>query len=68
MHVLGELLESRFWLKVANRKATRCIGGWEGRVWMGIAVLEGRFEVFNSGGAFEVLLGKPWLTQLSAVQ
>ncbi|QRV73561.1 hypothetical protein RhiJN_01575 [Ceratobasidium sp. AG-Ba] len=30
--------------------------------------LEAEFEVFDSGGAFEILLGKPWLTLAKAEQ
>ncbi|KAG8723899.1 hypothetical protein FRC09_001302 [Ceratobasidium sp. 395] len=65
---LGPLLPSRTLLRVADGKASRCIGKWRGWVEMDGVQIVAEFEVFDSGGAFEVLLGKPWLTSVKAEQ
>lgn len=65
---LGPLKASKTLLRVADGKASRCLGRWEGMIRMDEVQRRTSFEVFDSGGAFEVLLGKPWLTETKAVQ
>ncbi|QRV90331.1 Retrovirus-related Pol polyprotein from transposon opus [Ceratobasidium sp. AG-Ba] len=67
-HRLGALEPSRTMLRVADGKASRCIGRWRGIVKLEQEQWEIMFEVFDSRGAFEALLGKPWLTLAKAVQ
>lgn len=66
--VLGPLEPSKTLLRVADGKASKCLGRWTGQIVLAHSTLCTVFEVFDSGGAFEVLLGKPWLTQVSATQ
>ncbi|KAF8685482.1 hypothetical protein RHS04_00782 [Rhizoctonia solani] len=65
---LGPLKPSQTLLRVADGKASQCLGQWSGQVKLAGQTLRSNFEVFDSGGAFEVLLGKPWLTQVKATQ
>ncbi|QRV96745.1 Retrovirus-related Pol polyprotein from transposon opus [Ceratobasidium sp. AG-Ba] len=67
-HQLGALEPSTTMLRVADGKASRCVGRWRGIVKLEQEEWEVMFEVFDSRGAFEVLLGKPWLTLAKAVQ
>ncbi|QRW20470.1 Retrovirus-related Pol polyprotein from transposon opus [Rhizoctonia solani] len=65
---LGPLKPSQTLLQVADGKASRCLGQWTGQVKLAGQAQWSSFEVFDLGGAFEVLLGKPWLTQAKATQ
>ncbi|GAB1528281.1 hypothetical protein RhiTH_011473 [Rhizoctonia solani] len=65
---LGPLKPSQTLLQVADSKASQCLGQWTGQVELAGQAQWSSFEVFDSGGAFEVLLGKPWLTQAKATQ
>ncbi|QRW02375.1 integrase core domain protein [Ceratobasidium sp. AG-Ba] len=65
---LGPLLPTRTLLRVADGKASKCLGKWRGVIEMDRVGVRTEFEVFDSGGAFEVLLGKPWLTLVKAEQ
>ncbi|KAG8723621.1 hypothetical protein FRC09_002498 [Ceratobasidium sp. 395] len=49
-------------------EALRCLGKWKEVIEMDGVGIQTEFEVFNSGGAFEILLGKPWLTMAGAEQ
>ena len=40
---------------------------WFGTVQVGNISAESWFEVFDSNGAFDVILGKPWLRQVKAI-
>ncbi|QRV79934.1 Retrovirus-related Pol polyprotein from transposon [Ceratobasidium sp. AG-Ba] len=65
---LGPLLPTRTLLRVADGKASKCLGKWRGVIEMDRVGVRTEFKVFDSGGAFEVLLGKPWLTLVKAEQ
>lgn len=58
---LGELVPSKARARVANGSIIRSQGRWVGEVILGPIRAKGGFEVIESGGSFEVLLGKPWL-------
>ena len=51
---------------VANNQRVRSMGRWKGTIRVGGIVTESTFEVFECQGAFEVILGKPWLRQVKA--
>ncbi|KAF8691925.1 hypothetical protein RHS03_08698, partial [Rhizoctonia solani] len=65
---LGPLKPSQTLLQVADSKASQCLGQWTGQVKLAGQAQWSSFEVFDSGSAFKVLLGKPWLTQAKATQ
>ncbi|GAB1528396.1 hypothetical protein RhiTH_011590 [Rhizoctonia solani] len=65
---LGPLKPSQTLLQVADGKASQCLGQWTGQVKLAGQAQWSSFEVFDLGGAFKVLLGKPWLTQAKATQ
>lgn len=60
-HRLGSLSPSRTKARMANGAIVPSKGRWIGSVQMAALRAVGGFEVIDSGGAFEVLLGKPWL-------
>ncbi|KAF8695811.1 hypothetical protein RHS03_07890, partial [Rhizoctonia solani] len=65
----ANVLDAALW--AANKtdgKASQCLGQWSGQVKLAGQALWSNFEVFDSGRAFKVLLGKPWLTQVKATQ
>ncbi|KAG9045944.1 hypothetical protein FS837_005380 [Tulasnella sp. UAMH 9824] len=65
---LGELKTSERTLVMANGARMKSEGTWTGRVGIGGAAAEVDLEVFDSGGAFGVLLGKPFLAAIGALQ
>ncbi|KAJ6477928.1 hypothetical protein C8R47DRAFT_984656, partial [Mycena vitilis] len=42
-------------------------GRWHGDVSVGGVRIEAQFEVFECNGAFDVILGKPWLHSVRAI-
>jgi hypothetical protein len=65
-HRLGCCKPSHRWLKIADGRLVKPKAVWKGR--MEIEGVQGfeSFEVFDSGGNWEFLLGKPLLTALHA--
>jgi hypothetical protein len=53
-------------LRMANRTLVPSGGAWTGRIVIGDAKAEGTFKVFPSGGAWEMLFGKPMLHAFNA--
>ena len=66
-HRLSSLKESRRWLRMADGRVVPSRGIWEGTVSVERESRTGIFEVFNSGGAWAALFGKPLLTMFNAV-
>ena len=66
-HRLAPLTPSKIILSVADNRHIASKGKWTGTV--DVAGTEARqsFEVFDSNGAFQVILGKPWLSYVQAV-
>ena len=54
-------------LRMADGRCVPSIGVWKGRVTVKGVYREGTFEVFNSNGAWAMLLGKPLLKAFNAV-
>ena len=54
-------------IKVANGTKLKLLGRWFGTVQVGNISAESWFEVSNSHGAFDIILGKPWLRQVKAI-
>ncbi|KIO23645.1 hypothetical protein M407DRAFT_26926 [Tulasnella calospora MUT 4182] len=65
---VGELRSSERTIVMANGTRMKSEGTWTGRVGIRGAVAEVDLEVFDSGGAFGVLLGKPFLAAIGALQ
>ena len=65
-HCLSELQPTTTKIKVANGAKLTPSGRWFGTVRVGNVGAESWFEVFDSHGAFDVILGKPWLQQVRA--
>ncbi|KAF8525012.1 hypothetical protein JB92DRAFT_2578833, partial [Gautieria morchelliformis] len=53
------LQPSNITLRVADNHGIRSEGSWKGPVSVAGITVEEQFKVFDSGGAFEVILGKP---------
>lgn len=66
-HCLSPLSPSSIRISVANNQKIKPIGRWFGKVRVGNVSATSWFEVFESNGAFDVILGKPWLEQVDAV-
>lgn len=66
-HCLSPLSPSTIRISVASGQILKPIGRWHGTVRVGHVSASSWFEVFDSGGAFDVILGKPWLEQVDAV-
>ena len=66
-HRLGYYKPSPRWLRMADGNIIKPKAVWEGRMEIGGVHIFGSFEVFESGGSWEFLLGKPLLTALHAV-
>ncbi|QRV91923.1 Retrovirus-related Pol polyprotein from transposon opus [Ceratobasidium sp. AG-Ba] len=67
-HLFGRLRQSRIVCRMANGACVPSIGTGVGFVAYQEAEWPVRFEVLDSKGAFEVLLGKDWLTSAGARQ
>ena len=66
-HRLGYWKPSARWLRMADGTLVKPKAVWEGKMEIGGVRVVGSFEVFDSGGSWEFLLGKPLLTALHAV-
>lgn len=66
-HCLSPLSPSTIRISVANNQQIKPIGRWHGTVRVGNVSASSWFEVFESNGAFDVILGKPWLEQVDAI-
>ena len=66
-HRLGYCKPSPRWLRMADGSVVKPKAVWEGKMEIGGVQVFGSFEVFESGGNWEFLLGKPLLTALHAV-
>ncbi|KAJ7467298.1 hypothetical protein B0H11DRAFT_1732842, partial [Mycena galericulata] len=67
-HYLGTLLvPSMTRLGVANGGKIWPYGRWWGDVGVGRVRAAAWFEVFECGGAFDIILGKPWLHSVRAI-
>ncbi|EGN94800.1 hypothetical protein SERLA73DRAFT_155523 [Serpula lacrymans var. lacrymans S7.3] len=64
---MGELKESGMRGKTVNGTVLKSQGRWVGVVQIMDRTTVIGFGIFDSGGAFEVLLGKPWLIKSAAV-
>ena len=60
-HRLGNWQPSRKLLRMANGTIIPSQARWEGTIQLSNIVIEGSFEVFDSGGSWAFLLGKPLL-------
>ena len=67
-HRLGEWKESEKQLRMGNGVIVPSLAVWKGRMKLGNATIEGEFEVFDSGGSWAFLLGKPLLRLFRAKQ
>ncbi|KAF8492473.1 hypothetical protein JB92DRAFT_2751694 [Gautieria morchelliformis] len=54
-------------LRVADNHKIRSKGCWVGEVTVANITKTQSFEIFESHGAFEVILGKPWLQAVKAM-
>ena len=66
-HRLGRYKPSPRWLRMADGNIVKPKAVWEGKMTIGGVQVFGSFEVFESGGNWEFLLGKPLLTSLHAM-
>ncbi|KAK6969506.1 hypothetical protein R3P38DRAFT_2586870, partial [Favolaschia claudopus] len=66
-HRLAPLRSSARILRMADGRLTPSVGMWSGDVTLGGRTRRGCFEVFNSGGAWALLFGKPLLEKFDAV-
>ena len=65
-HCLSALHPSTTHIKVTYGSKLKPLSRWFGTIWVGSISMASWFEVFNSHGAFDVILGKPWLKQVKA--
>ena len=66
-HRLGYCKPSSRLLRMADGSIVKPKAVWEGKMEIGGVQVSGSFEVFDSGGNWEFLIGKPLLTALHAV-
>ena len=66
-HRLGYCKPSTRLLRMADGSVVKPKAVWEGRMEIGGVWVQGSFEVFESGGNWEFLLGKPLLKALHAI-
>jgi len=67
-HRLGKCSHSNTKARLANGTTIPSQGQWIRYIALGDISPVGGFEIINSGGAFEILLGKPWLRTAGVVQ
>ncbi|KAJ7898218.1 hypothetical protein B0H14DRAFT_2232838, partial [Mycena olivaceomarginata] len=65
-HCLSKLVLSKMHLSVASGMKIWPVGHWWGEVTVGGITVMAWFEVFDCGGAFNILLGKPRLHSVRA--
>ena len=66
-HRLTELSPSRVTFSVADNHRIPSQGKWTGTIDVASMETTQTLEVFDSNGAFQVILGKPWLQHVHAV-
>jgi hypothetical protein len=66
-HCLGELTPTKTKISVANNQRIVCVGQWTGEVYLGGTKSVTHFLVFDYRGAFDVILGKPWLHEVCTI-
>src|SRR6266481_3985763 len=66
-HRLTPLSPSKVTLSVADNRHIPSEGRWTGIVDVAGTKTTQSFEVFNSHGTFQIILGKPWLNYIQAV-
>ncbi|KAJ7472504.1 hypothetical protein FB451DRAFT_959081, partial [Mycena latifolia] len=64
--ILGELAWSPRVLRMANGELVPSMGSWTGEVNLSGVARRGTLEIFPSGGAWTMLLGKPLLEAFGA--
>ena len=67
-HRLGEWKRSERQLRMGNGAIVPSLAVWKGRMKLGEVTINGEFEVFDSGGSWAFLLGKPLLRLFRAKQ
>ena len=67
-HRLGRWKKSEKLLRMGNGTIIPSLAVWEGKIQLGGVTVEGEFEVFDSGGSWAFLLGKPLLRLFRAKQ
>lgn len=67
-HRLGEWRKSEKQLRMGNGVIIPSLAVWEGSIQLGEVTVRGEFEVFDSGGSWAFLLGKPLLKAFHAEQ
>ena len=67
-HRLGEWKRSDKQLRMGNGTIVPSLAVWRGEMRLGRVTIEGEFEVFDSGGSWAFLLGKPLLRSFRATQ
>ncbi|KIM88296.1 hypothetical protein PILCRDRAFT_3315 [Piloderma croceum F 1598] len=65
---LSELQPSKKVMRMANGVLIPSNGSWSGVVVIGNVQTTGTFEIFASGGAWNILFGKPMLQAFNAIQ
>ena len=60
-HRLGEWKKSKRQLRMGNGVIVPSLAVWKGKMRLSGVEIEGEFEVFDSGGSWAFLLGKPLL-------
>ena len=66
-HQLGDTRPSTCRLRMADGAVLKAQRRWEGLIGLGNAEIIGEFEVFDSKGGWDFLLGKPLLRQFKAI-
>lgn len=66
-HKLGKYMPSTLRLRMADGNVTPSIAKWTGTICLNGVTKEGSFEVFNSGGGWNFLFGKPLLRQFRII-
>jgi hypothetical protein len=67
-HRLGQWSKSTKRLRMGNGMIVPSLAVWHGKMQLGNTTVEGEVEVFDSGGSWAFLLGKPMLRQFQATQ
>ncbi|KAF9462483.1 hypothetical protein BDZ94DRAFT_1165954 [Collybia nuda] len=66
-HCLSALKQSKTVIGVANNAKIKSMGTWTGPVKVSNTETVSNFEVFDCQGAFDIILGKPWLWDVRAI-
>ncbi|KIJ52707.1 hypothetical protein M422DRAFT_81598, partial [Sphaerobolus stellatus SS14] len=66
-HRLGGREDSPIMMQVADNHHIPLAGRWTGRTTVSGVNMDTKFEMFDSNGAFEIILGKLWLQTVKVV-